>query len=229
MENKKIMLVGASGTGKTTLAKYISEKYAVPFISGSSSDLVPELKELSHIDMLSMEERQLWENEFKILRARGEAFTNYDNFVTDRSFIDNMAYCTFKCSKFSSKELMDSFFEEAEELLKQNCTDLIFLSFGRESINKWDFEPNGKRILNGYFQWMISAIMDDILIGKVNHIYGQTHQDGLITSQMSIIDVNFKKIKVLHLYDLDLEVRKDIIDNFLNQNPPKSLYLNEEA
>lgn len=229
MENKKIMLVGASGTGKTTLAKHVSEKYDIPFISGSSSDLVPELKELSHISMLSMEERLLWENEFKILRARGEAFTNYDSFVTDRSFIDNMAYCTFKCSKFSTKELMDSFFEEAERLLVQNCTELIFLSFGRESINKWDFEPNGKRILNGYFQWMISAIMDDILVGKATHVYGQTYDNGQLTSQMSLIDVNFKKIKVLHLYELDLEVRKDTIDRFLNQNPPKSLYLNEEA
>ncbi len=32
---KRIMFVGPSGIGKTTLAKFIETKYGIPFISGS--------------------------------------------------------------------------------------------------------------------------------------------------------------------------------------------------
>ena len=35
---KRIMLAGPSGIGKTTIAKWISEKTGIEFISGSVSD-----------------------------------------------------------------------------------------------------------------------------------------------------------------------------------------------
>lgn len=41
---KRIMFVGPSGIGKTTLAKFIETKYGIPFISGSMSDLMPDTK-----------------------------------------------------------------------------------------------------------------------------------------------------------------------------------------
>lgn len=42
--SKRIMFVGPSGIGKTTLAKFIETKYGIPFISGSMSDLMPDTK-----------------------------------------------------------------------------------------------------------------------------------------------------------------------------------------
>lgn len=41
---KRIMFVGPSGIGKTTLAKFIETKYGIPFISDSMSDLMPDTK-----------------------------------------------------------------------------------------------------------------------------------------------------------------------------------------
>ena len=40
---KRIMFVGPSGIGKTTLATFIETKYGIPFISGSMSDLTIKL------------------------------------------------------------------------------------------------------------------------------------------------------------------------------------------
>ena len=48
------MFVGPAGIGKTTLAKYISEKYGIPFISGSMTDLLPATKDLSHIEIFDL-------------------------------------------------------------------------------------------------------------------------------------------------------------------------------
>ena len=39
--SKRIMFVGPSGIGKTTLAKYVAKREDLPFISGSMSDLLP--------------------------------------------------------------------------------------------------------------------------------------------------------------------------------------------
>lgn len=47
---KRIMFVGPSGIGKTTLAKFIETKYGIPFISGSMSDLMPDIKEMHHAE-----------------------------------------------------------------------------------------------------------------------------------------------------------------------------------
>ena len=49
---KRIMFVGPSGIGKTTLAKFIETKYGIPFISGSMSDLMPDTKEMHHAEFL---------------------------------------------------------------------------------------------------------------------------------------------------------------------------------
>ena len=49
---KRIMFVGPSGIGKTTLAKFIETKYGIPFISGSMSDLRPDTKEMHHAEFL---------------------------------------------------------------------------------------------------------------------------------------------------------------------------------
>lgn len=52
---KRIMFVGPSGIGKTTLAKFIETKYSIPFISGSMSDLMPDTKEMHHAEFLHQE------------------------------------------------------------------------------------------------------------------------------------------------------------------------------
>ena len=59
---KRIMFAGASGTGKTTLANFISKVYGegqIPFFSGSVSDLLPETKGMPHKDMLARDSQTL--------------------------------------------------------------------------------------------------------------------------------------------------------------------------
>ena len=51
--SKRIMFVGPSGIGKTTLAKYVAKRGDLPFISGSMSDLLPATEGVSHNEILS--------------------------------------------------------------------------------------------------------------------------------------------------------------------------------
>ena len=64
----KIMFAGASGVGKTTLAKEVPSmikfdvsKYPpeLEFVSGSVSDLIPKTKDMSHKEMLERDSKDL--------------------------------------------------------------------------------------------------------------------------------------------------------------------------
>ena len=63
---KRIMFVGPSGIGKTTLAKFIETKYGIPFISGSMSDLMPDIKEMHHAEFLHQECGELINKDYQL-------------------------------------------------------------------------------------------------------------------------------------------------------------------
>ena len=61
----RIQIAGPSGVGKTTLAKDISDIYGIPYVSGSYSDLIPSTKDILHSDMISMDPKEIYQNDFQ--------------------------------------------------------------------------------------------------------------------------------------------------------------------
>lgn len=104
------MFVGPAGIGKTTLAKYISEKHGIPFISGSMTDLLPATKDLSHIEILSLGSEAMYKSDFQLLNLRNKLFKDKEEFVTDRSYADLAAYFWYKQSKSLPECEMEHFF-----------------------------------------------------------------------------------------------------------------------
>ena len=66
----RIQIAGPSGVGKTTLAKDISDIYGIPYVSGSYSDLIPSTKDILHSDMISMDPKEIYQNDFQLLNLR---------------------------------------------------------------------------------------------------------------------------------------------------------------
>lgn len=167
MENKRIMFVGPSGIGKTTLAKFISEQYGIPFISGSYSDLVPSTREVRHEEMMEKPFSVLYNEEQKLFFKRantfGECSANNASFVSDRSYVDNMAYFIYKLSAHLPKCETESFEDVVKHALERDCTHIIYMKCTNDILDSWVVEDNNKRILNPYFQWMISNIMGELL------------------------------------------------------------------
>ena len=64
----RIQIAGPSGVGKTTLAKDISDIYGIPYVSGSYSDLIPSTKDILHSDMISMDPKEIYQNDFQFLQ-----------------------------------------------------------------------------------------------------------------------------------------------------------------
>jgi hypothetical protein len=209
MENKRINFVGASGTGKTTLATWISEKYNIPFISGSYSDLVPETKDIKHADMMDQNPEKIYRDDFQLLNLRAKAFSlrNNPTYVSDRSYIDSIAYLIYKLSKSMPSCDIESFIRTASNLLERDTTNLIFIPYTPMMLETWKIEDNNKRVLNRYFQFMISNIME----GVITKLY--PYKEGFFNKKE--ICTWSSDIKELFLTSDDLQERKKQIEKFL--------------
>lgn len=211
----KIQLTGCSGVGKTTLAKYIASEYDIPFISGSYSDLVPQTKDEKHADMITKDPKLIYEQDHQVLNLRHKQLRNTFDFVTDRSYIDSIAYLINKISIHLRSCDIEAFITTCEALLERECTHLIFVPFTTKFLDEWEIEDNKKRVLNSYYQFQISQLIFgilDIFNFKESNVktWVVGEKAGTITLPMSK-----KKIEVLILDELDFTKRTKIVKNFL--------------
>ena len=231
MEYRKIMLVGPSGVGKTTLAQKISEDLDIPFISGSYSDLITSTKSVKHEDMLKLPTTQIQEMDYQVLNLRHKAFAGDKNFISDRSYMDSMAYFIHKLSSNIGACETDDFLGLCETLLFKECTHLIILPFSINVMGQWGkIEDNNKRITNPWFQFQITKIIDGLL--EYLHFEVSQHWDnpkcrlkkGNIYPSITHVNPYTNKplfeneptIKVLYLDHKDLQSRIRSVHNFLN-------------
>lgn len=161
--SKRIMFVGPSGIGKTTLAQAVAKKYDIPFISGSMSDLLPATKGVSHNEILSLGSEAMYKSDFQLLNLRNKLFRDKENFVTDRSYADLAAYFWYKQSRNMPECEMEHFFCQCRELMENQCDLAIFLPLNLSTYHEWPMEDNKKRIMNRFFQVQISSLMSELL------------------------------------------------------------------
>lgn len=216
METKelKIQLTGPSGVGKTTLAKWISESYGIPFISGSYSDLVPETKMQKHSDMISKDPSEIFRQDNQVLNRRHKLFSKASNFVSDRSYVDSAAYMIQKLSHLIPECVMEEFLNTCHQLLAAECTHLIVIPFSKQFVNGWNMEDNKKRVLNRYYQYEVSSIIDSL----VRDFYGLEidHLESFyMSAKYGYIPYDCNHIKVLYLDEMDFEKRKRLVETFL--------------
>lgn len=161
--SKRIMFVGPSGIGKTTLAQAVAKKYDIPFISGSMSDLLPATKGISHNELLSLGSEAMYKSDFQLLNLRNKLFKDKENFVTDRSYADLATYFWYKQSRNIPECEMEHFFCQCKTLMEDQCDVAIFLPLNLDTYKHWSMEDNKKRIMNRFFQVQISSLMGELL------------------------------------------------------------------
>lgn len=224
---KRIMFSGASGTGKTTLAKMVE---VAPFISSSLSDLIPSTKDMPHKDMLSRDSQTLQMEDYQLLNLRNKLYEKHsDGFTTDRSFLDLAAYFIYKQSDKIPECEVEHFVDLCKMCLNKHCTHLVFIPFTQLMFDEWVTEDNDKRILSKFFQMEISRIMSMVmgLWGyKTNASYTRIPNRNFFKMPIhldegweeGIIRSPYGETKVLTLNEMNLDNRREIIDLWLRKN-----------
>lgn len=224
----RIMFAGPSGIGKTTLAKEVALKIGITFVDGSMRTLLPSTKDIPHKDMLNQSKEDLYKQDFQLLNARNKLFKQFDEFITDRSYLDSAAYFIYKQAKEIPQCEVDNFLELSKMLLTRQCDKLIVLDFGPWLIHNWVTEDDGKRISNNYFQMMISSLMSSVLQiwgAKLTHLYIKPSQKFWKSPisyehgyELGKLSTTYGDTDILVIKEGRYEIRQSLIQEFLDNN-----------
>ena len=156
---KRIGILGASGTGKTRLAQFITAEYQLQYLNSSSSKLWDRYGYKNHRDVVedAFKNPSAWiDLQNDILELRRGMLMGNAYFVTDRTPVDQAAYFL---SYFPSLNFINKagFISRLREQIK-SFDALIFIRYDNASI-----EDNGVRIQDPLYQLQIDYTMQMIL------------------------------------------------------------------
>lgn len=206
----RIGICGASGVGKTTLAKIISEELDIPFIAGSARmSLLEEDVELlkgirkegnywSNKDHLDNILYSLVDPQFGlmlqglILKRRQTCFKGKTNFVTDRTPIDNLTYFMMQNSVVLDQTTTNDYIDKCIEVLNKHFDFIIFIrTEGME-----DVEIDGHRVANLEYQHMIDNLFEYIIGRYIKH-----HVKGIGILNIGTRDINVRRKLIKQFFD----------------------------
>lgn len=202
----KIAMTGSSGAGKTTLCNYIKDTWGLKHISGSAGDLkTPEDREAlerlygstldGHFGVIQKSALNLNFGVFFqqcVQHRREEVIDKNDNFITDRSPLDNLTY--FINQVGFHKEVRDYVVDQfADNCLRawQKLTHVIYVKACQPGFK---VENNESRIANGWYQRSIDAQFEYWLFNFF--LKNQTKVDMPKVMIINEWDLNFRKNQI---------------------------------
>lgn len=157
----KIAFSGSAGTGKTTLAKKISEIYKFKFIPEGIREYLSE-QNIEHLRELNPNDSFVMQKEILKRKLSLENENLYNNFVADRSTADNLAYTLRWCSRNISEEEIRDYYMKCLDNLR--VYDIVFFC----PWNSIELENDSIRSNILFYQYEISMLIYGII--KSNNI-----------------------------------------------------------
>jgi len=101
----RVAFTGASGTGKTTLAKIVAANHSLPMNPVGSRSVAADMGFASPYDVDKYGKRAEFQRRLALEKASWERARQF--FVTDRAAIDNLAYATLHCIEAVTSQALD--------------------------------------------------------------------------------------------------------------------------
>lgn len=120
----RVSFTGAGGTGKTTLAKQVSERWGIPYITNVARRVMEEKGIANETAQNAMSPDALLDLQYAIFNAFKEIRESTAAYVCDRLMLDNYVYALRRCGPAMTEELRKAWEQAAiEDLYRQ---DLVF-------------------------------------------------------------------------------------------------------
>jgi nicotinamide riboside kinase len=120
----RIAIAGASGTGKTTLANAIAERYSLPINPVGARSVALSMGFYNPYDVDKAGKRVEFQR--KLFEHKRDWELARDSFVTDRSYLDNLTYCALHMAE----HLPDNAVEEFTRAMERY--DLVLVLFRKD-------------------------------------------------------------------------------------------------
>lgn len=146
----KILLTGASGAGKTTLAKHLAWKHDIPFISGSSKDLWPKYGIKTHLELIQacQQDSEFAQSfQYELLYHRNKQVEGLKSYVTDRTPMDNLLYYTLQVSHLVDTDSHRNYVKVCLDSMPKDDYHLFLLNVPTHNL-----EDDGMRVNNVFYQ-----------------------------------------------------------------------------
>lgn len=160
----RVGFCGAGGTGKTTTAELLKDKLGLPFIPSVARDIFKRrgLTEASQRAMTVAEKLDLQD---ELFTAREKQIKENPNGIYDRTSIDNLAYCTWRCEEGMSEQYL----RDKLDRCKASCDlfDHIFY-FPLYSSAKWQTQNNQDGFREDHYTGRF--IIDSLVLGIIERM-----------------------------------------------------------
>ncbi len=103
----RIAISGASGTGKTTLARSLAEHYKIPMNPVGARSVALEMGFDNPYDVDAAGRRV--EFQARLFESKRAWELGHESFVTDRSYFDNLAYCALHMASSLEPDAIEVF------------------------------------------------------------------------------------------------------------------------
>lgn len=127
----RIYFVGGHGTGKTTLARYVSYQYKIPMITEVARMVLSEKE--THLDTLRYDLEQVDDYQRQIFHRQLEEEKRYPSFVSDRSFLDCLSY-TAQHTRILPELMQDPKIKSHLPLLQDDDSYIFFVRPSRATL-----------------------------------------------------------------------------------------------
>lgn len=161
----KIGFCGTGGTGKTTTARLIQPKVPERFLPSLQREVFRE-KGLTEEKQKAMTPVEIWHLQREMFVKKIQQDVSNRNALFDRTPVDNLAYCLYRCSQTITDTELSWLEEEAKTYTEDY--DLIFYF----PLIKWEVPDDGLREQGFAYR----ATIDAIILGylqkfKVDYFY----------------------------------------------------------
>lgn len=209
MRFNKIQLTGPSGTGKTTLAKLLSDDLNIPFISTSAKNVWPQFRIKKHSQVFDLSIPDFNDYQEAVNNSRVDALLGMNSYISDRAVgVDSIAYYFDYLSGKLSKTELDIFKHKVEIDMLTTTDAIIYLPYNFDKQNI--IEDDGMRITNRYYQEKMT-MMFDYVIGLLS--------DRQLTPHWRYTTLCEGQVHVLKLDSWDLAKKTRLSAKFIKNGP----------
>lgn len=196
----RIFICGASGAGKSSLAKVLADSLRIPFIDGSSKVLWDNYGITSHLDLIkkcTLDPAFGLSFQEELVKLRISSTKDLVSFVTDRTPIDNWLYFLLQMMPYTTDAQLHHYKEICQSAILPG--DFYVLLKRPPGVI---IEDDKMRITNHLYQEFVSELFEGILFGN---------------STSFCIPVNRKKI----IESWYLDEKREIISNWVLSHEKK--------